>query len=205
MAKFDMRLLPLVQTLIEVGADWLAFELIDIVQNGDDRIEPAALLAQARELIRQNAQDARPSPSEPSFADSPYFGAPEGDAQIMWAVSFVVDRLRDAVGMLRDGIENLETVAGIRPEIEASAIGITLVLKDGSEQLDVDRLRAAEAFTEIGELEAELRRWGEAAHGESLECHLCGRKLRTRLRTFSATLSCSKKPAGQEKYLSYTS
>ena len=47
MAILDPRLLPFIDMLAELGIDWLAFELVEGIRRGEERLEDKGALARA--------------------------------------------------------------------------------------------------------------------------------------------------------------
>lgn len=106
MAVLDPRLLPLLETLAGVGADWLAFEIVDGVRRGREPLEPEELLQAARERVRS------PQLSERLSADIPIVADPIlGNDQIIWAANYVAARLDGVLADLDEGYAMIEAVA----------------------------------------------------------------------------------------------
>ena len=106
MTVLDTRLLPLLETLVGAGADWLAFEIVDGVRRGREPLEPEELLRAAREKVRSRRLSDRLS------AEIPVLSEPIlGDDQIVWAANYVWTRLDSALADLDEGWARIEAVA----------------------------------------------------------------------------------------------
>jgi hypothetical protein len=106
MAILDPRLLPLIETLTAEGADWLAFELIDGIKLGRESEESEGALAGAREQVRLGEQGRR-EPIPPVRPAIPILG----DDQIVWAATYVTERLDSALTDLAAASEALNAIA----------------------------------------------------------------------------------------------
>ncbi len=171
MTVLDPRLLPLLETLSSVGADWLAFEIVDGVRRGRETLEPEELLQAAREKVRSRQLSERMS------ADIPVLAEPIlGDDQIAWAANYVADRLDSALVDLDEGCSMIEAVAenssgairrgGTVPSMVEphNPVKITLI---GQEEYHVDRDSISVAREEMLSLRDALTRWSLGAQGKA--------------------------------------
>lgn len=106
MAVLDTRLLPLLETLADAGADWLAFEIADGVRLGREPLEPEEMLQAAREKARSLKHSDRLLTGIPVLAE-PILG----DDQIVWAADYVFARLDGVLADLDRGCAMIEAVA----------------------------------------------------------------------------------------------
>lgn len=127
MAVLDPRLLPLIETLAAVGADWLAFEIIDGIRLGREPEEPETLLALARERVRLGEPGERGSTKLPRSSD-PILG----DDQVTWAAKYVLERIDSALADLSHGSAFLEAIVEATPSHRPS---------DQPEDAETDRFR----------------------------------------------------------------
>lgn len=164
MAILDTRLIPLIETLVDAGADWLAFEIIDGIQRGRVDEETLDTLVGARRVVRTDRRPARqseealslPTPSEPIA----------GDDQIDWAIEYVNKRVSDAIQMLNASLDVLDAI--VQPEITAETpapLGVTLVAEDELEGPPIDRASVTMARTGLEELQRALALWAASARG----------------------------------------
>src|SRR5579871_4705022 len=109
MATIDPRLVPLIETLIVADADWLALEILDGLRLGIVAEEiPEHLLATQLAVREAKRQERR---SEGRAVPPPVAKPILGDDQVDWAAKYVVDRLSDAVSMLRASLDQLNQIA----------------------------------------------------------------------------------------------
>jgi hypothetical protein len=118
MAMIDPRLLPLIETLIAVDADWLAFEILDGIQLGRVVEETREDLQSTRLAVRTAKHQKRRSEerAEPPPAATPLVG----DEQIDWAANYVAARLSDAVSMLGATLDQLNQIVSSAEESPAA-------------------------------------------------------------------------------------
>lgn len=164
MAILDARLLPLIEALAVVDADWLAFEILDGLRLGQVAEESRDNLQSTRNAVRSVKRPARRSEEWallPSSAAVPILG----EEQIDWAANYVAKRISDAVLMLQAGLDQLEEiVSGTQPldrspSASAEKVGITLVLQTDDQGLSVSRDDAANATAALLRLHEALRAW----------------------------------------------
>lgn len=160
MATINPRLLPLIETLIAVGADWLAVELIETLNHGRWPEESEDVLALTRAQVRAGNEEKRlREPRDKAAARSQI--APE--EQVGWAANFVLERLDSAISELESSIANLDVIIGEASEDLALSkpdrLPITLSLggEDGSDRVDAADIKKARLGIEA--LRKALTRW----------------------------------------------
>lgn len=109
MSRLDPRLAPLITTLSEAGADWLAFELMDGIRRGREREETEEMLAFTRDQVRQGENVKR---GKEFIAEGASAEPIPMDDQIEWAALFVADRLDAALADMSAALDNLQILAG---------------------------------------------------------------------------------------------
>jgi hypothetical protein len=144
MALIDPRILTLIETLAEVGADRLAFEILEGVQAGEVLEESHDKLRHTQLSVRSRGQPIKVWGFEEP-APEPLSRPRTGDAQLSWAAAYVNQRLRDAVMMLDQSFHELESLLSTASTLERPAVisptsgNITAVLKDDERELSVHR------------------------------------------------------------------
>lgn len=170
MAILDPRLLPLLETLAETGADWLAFEIVDGVRRGREPEEPEDLLAAVRERVRSGQYVKRLFSAVPPVVE-PILG----DDQIVWAANYVAARLDGALTDLDIGRSLIETVAegdvGIfgqsDPRLSKASQAMPIVIAlVGEFDVSIDKDSIAAAKDGIAQLKAALTHWSLEARGK---------------------------------------
>lgn len=163
MAILDPRLIPLIELLAELDLDWLAFELIEGVRRGREPSETKSALAIARRLSRiSDPRKFKPNPTDRIEEEQP-LGVAQlvGDAQLVWAVSYVTERFEAALAEMSESLDALDEIVlsdriGLVDATESSAV---LVLLDGEEERKVDRTRVKEAQAQLPNLQQSLENW----------------------------------------------
>lgn len=107
MATINPRLLPLIETLIGVGADWLAIELIETLNQGHWPEESEEALALTRAQVREGGAQKRAG--EPVHKVLAHFEIPPKE-QVAWAAAFVAERLDGALADLAGSLVNLDVI-----------------------------------------------------------------------------------------------
>jgi hypothetical protein len=170
MATIDRRLLPLIEALVAVDADWLAFEILEGVRRGRVAEETYDNLLFTQQTVRsakreKNAERQRPDLVSPAAPPQPI----TGDDQIDWAVSYVNERIQDVVSMGDATIEELNAIlftsvpSEVRLTVPPPTDGVTLVLQADNEQhRSVRRDDLARARAELPRLRSELLTWAES-------------------------------------------
>ena len=165
LANIEPRLLQLFEVLVEAGADWLIFELVEGIGAGSVLEESADDLAKARFLARQ---DREPRRTAERVAVSPQSHPIEGDKQIIWAARDLGDRLQNTLDMMEASIERMERlVNGDRAKISLetrSGVTLSLQVGEGAAKVTVGDRSAAQSA--VQDLFAALEVWvGEATDG----------------------------------------
>ena len=168
MAALNPRLLPLVETLIGVGADWLAVELIDNVNRGRWPEESEDLLAVTRTQVREGvAQKRERELVHKSVEPVPI---PE-DEQIDWAAGFIEKRLQWALDDLDSAFVNLDTLLGQAPAQPTAAKrderSLVVRLGSGDASAKLSRYDIEQARAGMEQLRIALRRWSRDAREAS--------------------------------------
>ena len=117
MATIDPRLLPLIETLIAVDADWLALEILDGLRLGIVAEEMPEHLLSTQRAVREAKSQVRHSEGR---AVPPPVGKPiVGDEQIDWAANYLADRVSDALLMLRASFDQMNQIVRSNWEVHA--------------------------------------------------------------------------------------
>jgi hypothetical protein len=166
MATIDPRLLPLIETLIGAGADWLAIELIETLSFGRWPEESEDILAATRAQVREGAVQKRME--EPVRKE--VFGREiPREEQVRWAAAFVDDRIGSALEHLSGSLGNLDAIIGETPNDTAVAKQerrpISLRLSGSDDIAGVAALDIEKARTGMEALRAALTRWANEADG----------------------------------------
>jgi hypothetical protein len=175
MAILEPRLLPLIETLAEVGADWLAFEVVNGIRAGRVSEEPLENLAAIQNAVRsaklENFRtEKRVGAVPPSVPPAVLI---TGDDQIRWAAEYVYKRLSDTLSMLRASLDQLQSIApkpaprdGVAPESGATN-EITLIVEADEEKFSVQRGETANAIAALESLGKALSSWESSARERS--------------------------------------
>ncbi len=176
MAILEPRLLPLIETLAEAGADWLAFEVVDGVRAGKVAEEPLENLAAIQDAVRSaKLENFR---TEKIISAVPHSVSPAvsivGDDQIRWAVEYVYRRLSDALSMLQASFDQLQSIVstpsprgGVSSNVVVSN-EITLIVLGDEEKFSVRKVETADAIASLENLRKALSSW-EASTRERSE------------------------------------
>ena len=163
MATLEPRLLPFIEMLAELGLDWLAFELIDGVQRGDEPVEDEFALARAQEESRQpptrEVEHLAPADAGPT----PFLG----DDQLQWAVEYVFERLQATLAEMAHSLNALDQIVGSADGKQAAPYSpdpILLLLDD--EQRVVRRAQVETARGRLSALREALEAWRVDAQTE---------------------------------------
>jgi hypothetical protein len=146
MARIDPRLLPLIDTLINSEADWLAFEILDAIRAGRPAEESEEEVREARDAVRTFRADKRGSP--PRIAAKAGAGEElEGDDQIIFASTYVIDRISQAIEMSKESLRRLSEIVS-RSEHQPDAVS--------------DQDRSTEATRRLPGLRSALIEWSRS-------------------------------------------
>ena len=164
MANLDPRLLPVMETLTELGMDWLVYELIEAVRRGDEPPEDEHALALARKQVGQAPPDEFELHTSADSGTTPF----QSDDQLQWAVQYVFERLSATLTEMSHSLDTLnqivEDAEGKQPE--TSRAEPVLVLFDGDEERTVRRAQVTTAQARLPELRAALDAWRRSAPPE---------------------------------------
>jgi hypothetical protein len=166
MATIDPKLLPLIETLIGVDADWLALEILDGLRLGivaeeihEDLLSTQLAVREAKRQMRRSEERAVPPP----------VGKPiVGDEQIDWAARYVSDRLSDAVSMLQASFDQLNQIVRTNWEVHAPRSertlekGFDLTLQLEAEGPILRSSEMNEAISAISRLREALFSWADS-------------------------------------------
>jgi hypothetical protein len=160
MATIDPRLIELVDTLVAAGADWLAFEILDGIRSGRPGEESDG---RDREMHRgsrswKNDKLSAPGPRIRETVMKPI----EGDDQIEFAATYVVDRITEAIEMTGMSLDNLNLISARSSENPSEVdpgtqTGITLGLEDSEFRFTQDRAEQLRHL--LPELRTSLSEW----------------------------------------------
>ncbi|MGR3703795.1 MAG: hypothetical protein ACU0A4_17065 [Paracoccaceae bacterium] len=158
----------MIETLIAVGADWLAVELFETLNHGRWPEESEDVLALTRAQVRAGGEQKRMSePHEKAVARSQI----EPEEQVGWAANFVVERLDSAISELEKSIANLDVLIGEAPEdfalskLDRLPTSLSLGREDGSDRVDAADLKKARLGIEA--LRKALTRWANESGGQT--------------------------------------
>jgi hypothetical protein len=169
MAILDPRLLALIETLAAEGADWLAFELIEGIQRGRESEEPEDALVSARVRARFGEQGRR----EPIVSVRPAMPI-LGDDQIVWAATYVSQRLDSALNDLAGASDALNAIAAApssqrereeEQHLQGPPAPINIVIND-EEVLTASHGEIETARDAIEELRSALDNWSFQVRGQ---------------------------------------
>jgi hypothetical protein len=166
MARIDPRLLPLIDTLINSEADWLAFEILDAIRAGRPAEESEEEVREARDAVRTFRADKRGSP--PRIAAKAGAGEElEGDDQIIFASTYVIDRISQAIEMSKESLRRLsEIVSRSEHQQDATALKaesqaqVFIQIEDSDAVSDQDR--STEATRRLPGLRSALIEWSRS-------------------------------------------
>jgi len=165
MATIDPRLLPLIETLMVSGADWLAFEILDGIRSGRPAEDSEEEAKKARLAVRSFRQ--RKAPPLESKVRETFVEPLVGDAQIEFAAAYVIDRTSQAIEMARLALQQLDQIA-LRSHGRSGPLGgdfehgghIQIRLEDNN--LVLSQSQAEEAQGRLPELRRALSAWSHS-------------------------------------------
>ena len=166
MATIDPRLLPLIETLVGSGADWLAFEILDGIRSGRPAEESAEEVSDGRSAVRSFRRHRGVPPPELEPGET-FVEALEGDEQIQFAASYAIDRIAEAIEMARVSIRQLNQIVS-RSEGRTEPVDIDsaddpriyIRLEDSDATFTEDQSR--EALKRLPELKEALLAWSRS-------------------------------------------
>lgn len=163
MAILNQRLVPLIETLIELGIDWLAFELIDGIRRGEEPEEDERALALTRE--RAGTTHSIAMEQSPWADDGPKAYSDNG--QLDWAVRYIHERLAATLNEMMGSIDMLDDIVddGNTERVLPAGASAVLVLLGGEEH-PVGRAQVEAAQGRLPELRKALDAWVVSARSE---------------------------------------
>jgi len=169
MPTIDPRLLPLIETLVATGADWLAFEIVDGIRSGRPTEDSDEEVRAALRAVRSSKQYESAQPE--SMAVKPLIG----DDQIEFAAAYVVDRLSHAIYMASLSIEQLDNIVfrsqtGSAPTKRGDGDSVRIDIRLEDSDMVLKRVQAQAAQDGLAQLTTALSDWSQAVrHGERQE------------------------------------
>src|SRR5437763_8558157 len=160
MAILEARLLPLIETLAEAGADWLAFEVLDGIRAGRVAEEHLEILKTTQEAVRSAKLENFRRERRPSAVPASVPPAPPiiGDDQIRWAAAYVHKRLSDALLMLQASLDQLQIFVRtptnrdeVSPDL-GSSNEVTLSIQTDEEKFGITRAEITNAIGALDDL-----------------------------------------------------
>lgn len=157
MAMMDQRLIPFIEMLIELGMDWLAFELIEGVRRGQEPIEKEDALALARQKARTGSAEKFARNPGDSVVEDPLVG----DNQLEWAARSVSERLEATLAEISASLCALDEMVASDREGQAKIAehSAVLVLIDEEQDREVSRTQVEEAQGQLDGLRQSLETW----------------------------------------------
>lgn len=153
MQSLDTRLLPLLHVLAESGYDWLAFELIGVLQAGLPSVETDEDLCVARKAAADGKEP--PQRKEAEWA-APIEDEPIRD-QVAFAGEYLVQRLKDGVEFLEVGFEQLGEVLNRGGDGKVRA-EVTLVVGEGDDARAIESSAVFDSGA-LGQLAQAISAW----------------------------------------------
>lgn len=160
MATIDPRLIELVETQVATGADWLAFEIFDGIRSGRPEKHSDNRGGEKHRGFRSWKKDKSSVP-EPRIGEA-VMKPIEGDDQIEFAATYVINRITEAIEMTRMSLDNLNQISAKSSEKRSegelgSQTSITLGFEDNESHLTQDQ--AAQLLHLLPELRTSLSEW----------------------------------------------
>ena len=162
MAILDRRLIPLIEMLTELGIDWLAFELMEVIRLGREPVEGEDQLALARQVARHGKAE--------TFKSVTFEGDPEdsvlaepllGDGQLEWAARYVGERIEAVLAEMFASIGALDDIvaSGRDRSAKDGEASTVLVLLDAEADQPVGVTQIEEAQAHVAQLRRSLASW----------------------------------------------
>ncbi len=167
MGPIDSRVMPLIETLVAVGADWLALEVMGAIAAGRIPEDSAEILLKSRLTTRHSKAQERNS-AERAIVSAPAIPIPP-DEQVDWAVSYVNERISQAVAMVGVSLDNLGKIlsttsgAAERPSMSALTNPVTVALRTEEDPQIVSRAQVSAAELKLASLRDSLESWAKIA------------------------------------------
>jgi hypothetical protein len=170
MATIDLRITPLVETLIASGADLIALEILSEIWRGRVDEDTEEELREAREAIGHFRKGERPPafiPREPKVRHL------SGEEQIAFAAEYAIERLTRDLEMAEASLENLNMIttgADRDPTSRGANKPVNIVLRWVDIEGVLDRKQIEEARAKLPALREALSAWSsEAREGTKSE------------------------------------
>ena len=167
MATINPRLIPLIETLISAGADWLAIELIEALSYGLWPEESEEVLALTRAKVRNGVEEKREEETVHEVAASSEIPL---DKQVSWAATFLLDRLNSAIADLGSGLANLDALmqnerpAGAKVDLQKIR-PFAIHYGEGDDAVHVTASDIEKASFNMAGLKTALERWAREDDG----------------------------------------
>lgn len=159
MANIDVRLTPLVETLIASGADSIAIEVLIAIQRGLVEEDSADELREAREAIGHSREGNQQREYPPTREAKVHHLT--GDEQIEFAADYVIERLARELDMTDASLENLNQIVNgpgnepLRGESNPSSVR----LRRSDNERDLGREQLATGRAQLAALREALSTW----------------------------------------------
>jgi hypothetical protein len=169
MATIDPRLIPLIETLVNSGADWLAFEILDGIRLGRPQISPEEEVRAARDAVWSFRRGHAP----PNLETREAAVAPlVGDDQIRFAEEYTINRIFQSIAMAENSLMQLnqiadQTVEAVAARGSRTKESVVLRWTDGEESLT--RMQAEEMRDKLPALRNALVEWSKSVRNEGNE------------------------------------
>jgi hypothetical protein len=167
MATIDPRLLPLIETLVDSGADWLAFEILDGIRAGRHTEDSEEEIREARRAVHSFRRNKKTSPPEIQIKETSMEPI-VGDDQIDFSINYVIDRISQVIEMTGSTLVQLSQIAS-----QSNAHSELLVPGDGDRATSIhirlegsevvsNTILAEEALNRLPELRTSLLEWSKS-------------------------------------------
>lgn len=162
MATIDPRIIPLIETLVNSGVDWLAFEILDGIRLGRPQLSTDEEVQAARNAVWSFRKGHAPPNLETIEAAVPTLS---GDDQIRFAEEYTIERISQSIAMANASLLQLNRIAGQTSDTlgasNTRANGeIVLRWIDGEESLT--RVQAEETLHKLPALRVALAEWSKS-------------------------------------------
>lgn len=160
MAILNQRLFPIIEMLVELGMDWLAFELIEGIRRGQEPQETEDAPKHARQETHTPGAEKFARSSGDSVDSEPLVGY----AQLEWSVHYINERIEATLNEMSASLCALDKIASSAPEAqtETAESSAVLVLVNGEEEREVSQTQVIEAQAHLPKLRQSLENWLES-------------------------------------------
>jgi hypothetical protein len=166
MSSRDPRLIPLIDTLNDVGLDWIAREIVAVIREGLLDGVGRDELSEVQSKVR-NARTASQLDQRASQTPTPL--RLEGDDQIRWARGYISERIGGAIAMADASLSNLSAIVGVNPELHGdlsfSDSQVSIVLAVDDRRTTISLSANQEATAALNSLNEWLTAWERQALG----------------------------------------